>query len=516
MSRRSGDADRSQSSTAGAKVVGVPGASTRAQYTAAVHAYRDLPVRYVAALNVVVAALIALTAYSLGYAPLTAAGTVLAVGVGGYAASKFPRVLATGLVLAGFSVFMVPLSMLYAANVNGASGDASGPVATMAVTMLLAAYLAHRTSRGRPWVTVLIVAAAVSVVGPVFLLSTSGVGFAAAWVVTGVVLWLRGGGTAWLLDQWENLTAVASRRRASELDLPEPVRLLGEKSEAEERTGAHLADLPGGYVVFHDRYLPAPKHSTSPGEVVNHVVVGPTGVFVVGSHRFKGRVIEDRAKGLVHRGNPLAGLFNDSRRHARRVNEVLGVKNLHAVPVVVIHDAVLPQPRLRVALSVDDRTVGDVTVLSGSQALCGEVTAPPPTLTPRQVTRLARKVGRRLPPVPRSVLDEPVGGITGVVVDTDGHPHVVEDAEPARPMFETDRSGVRLVNGDEVSVLTTQGTFTGYRVAGTPRRHDGGLMHVPLLNEADWVRAAQSDPAGVEQLAETWFPLDSVQPVGPH
>jgi hypothetical protein len=84
----------------------------------------------------------------------------------------------------------------------------------------------------------------------------------------------------------------AERRDQSE---PKASRAWGDGARGEELLGQVLADLPG-IVVFHDRRMPRSRTN------IDHVVMGPAGIFVVEAKRYAGR-IGIRNKGSILRSD---------------------------------------------------------------------------------------------------------------------------------------------------------------------------------------------------------------------
>jgi hypothetical protein len=111
-------------------------------------------------------------------------------------------------------------------------------------------------------------------------------------------------------------------------------------AQGERRTARLLAPLERhGYQVFHDLAVPG-----SPANV-DHLVVGPTGVFVIDSKRYRGHL---RYLGgqLWHGGRTLDRTLATLWWEATQVAEALGFgPDLHIYPVLCIHLARLPWHR---------------------------------------------------------------------------------------------------------------------------------------------------------------------------
>jgi hypothetical protein len=135
----------------------------------------------------------------------------------------------------------------------------------------------------------------------------------------------------------------------------------------ERRTARLLDRLTGdGYVVFHDLAVPG---STSAN--VDHLVIGPTGVFVIDTKQWTGSV-HQRADGLAwHNHYPLDRTLERVRWEAEAVGRLLGTR-IH--PLVCVHGAhvqgdglhaqgvaIVPAHLLRSALGYD-RVLSDAEV----------------------------------------------------------------------------------------------------------------------------------------------------------
>jgi hypothetical protein len=138
-------------------------------------------------------------------------------------------------------------------------------------------------------------------------------------------------------------------------------------AEGERHTARLLDRLTGdGYVVFHDLAVPGDTSAN-----VDHLVIGPTGVFVIDSKQWSGSVHES-ADGLAwHNHYPLDRTLERVRWEAEAVGRQLGTR-IH--PLVCVHGAhlqggglhaqgvaIVPAHLLRSALGYD-RVLSDAEV----------------------------------------------------------------------------------------------------------------------------------------------------------
>jgi Nuclease-related domain len=162
-------------------------------------------------------------------------------------------------------------------------------------------------------------------------------------------------------------------------------------AQGERRTARLLDRLTrDGFVVFHDLALPNSDAN------VDHLAIGPTGVFVIDSKQWTGSVHQG-ADGLVwHNHTPLDRTLATVRWEAATISRILGTR---ATPLLCVHGAhvhggglhahgvaVVPAPLLRSALG-QDRVLSnaDVAVLAATATTRlhpAGLNAPPPWRPP--------------------------------------------------------------------------------------------------------------------------------------
>jgi hypothetical protein len=152
----------------------------------------------------------------------------------------------------------------------------------------------------------------------------------------------------------------------------EQVRSWQRGAHGERRTARLLRRLTrDGYVVFHDLAVPGSDAN------VDHLVIGPSGVFVIDSKQWTGS-IHQSADGLVwHNHYPLDRTLETVRWEAETVGRLLGTRTAALVCVHGAHVhggglhaqgvAIVPAHLLRGALG-DDRVLsdGDVELLAAT------------------------------------------------------------------------------------------------------------------------------------------------------
>jgi hypothetical protein len=178
-------------------------------------------------------------------------------------------------------------------------------------------------------------------------------------------------------------------------DDPQPTRAWQSGAVGEERVGARLDGLTGdGVLVLHDRRVPGSRAN------IDHLAVGPRGVFVIDAKRYVDAKVEVRRSGgpwrpvterLVVAGRDRTRLVTALAGQAAVVQEALedcpGLDGIPVQPVLAFVDAQLPLlGRLEIA---------GVPVL-GPRGTAKLVRQPGP-LTVRERERLHRHLAAKLP-----------------------------------------------------------------------------------------------------------------------
>jgi hypothetical protein len=105
----------------------------------------------------------------------------------------------------------------------------------------------------------------------------------------------------------------------------------------EQHTARLLAALERqGWVVLHDLAIPGSRAN------LDHLVIGPGGVFVIDSKQYRGRLQLDPSGRLWHGRYPLAPTLQAVSFEADRAALVLTDPDVVVVPVVAVHGAQVP------------------------------------------------------------------------------------------------------------------------------------------------------------------------------
>jgi hypothetical protein len=168
--------------------------------------------------------------------------------------------------------------------------------------------------------------------------------------------------------------------------LPSDALASGRGAAGERRTAEYLDDLTAsGYVILHDRLLPGLRTN------IDHVAIGPAGVFVIETKNLRGKltILGDK---LFVGERTRTGVIDATYREALAVQVCLADRlNVlrHTVrPVLCIH---------RTAQLILDNEVQGVRVVSGPQ-LARFLRRLPTILDPEAVQELASVADTRLMP----------------------------------------------------------------------------------------------------------------------
>jgi hypothetical protein len=205
-----------------------------------------------------------------------------------------------------------------------------------------------------------------------------GIGFAG--VVVGLML--TGLGSNWTLLGWA-IAGISVLKTVSALFItPGHVRAWDTGAAGEERTGALLAALESeGYRVLHDRRIPGSRAN------IDHIVIGPSGVFVVETKSYAGAVQVKRGELLVA-GRRRTEIIDQVWREASVVGDIL--PDVEVTPLVCIHRADLPLRRVELD---GVRLVGGKGLIRRLREPLGEL-----LLSDMEVDRIADLLDARLRP----------------------------------------------------------------------------------------------------------------------
>jgi hypothetical protein len=140
------------------------------------------------------------------------------------------------------------------------------------------------------------------------------------------------------------------------------------------RTARLLAPLERqGWAILHDLALPGSRAN------LDHLVIGPGGVFVIDSKQYRGRLQLDAVGKLWHGHHPLAPTLGAVSWEADQAAQVMPDPGVAVVPIVAVHGAQVPRGKV----------VTDGVPVVAAQRLPSMLLALPAVLGPERVAWLA-------------------------------------------------------------------------------------------------------------------------------
>jgi Nuclease-related domain len=163
---------------------------------------------------------------------------------------------------------------------------------------------------------------------------------------------------------------------------PSPEAQAWQRGAAGERHVARLLEplVQQGWGVNHDLRVPGSKAN------IDHVVVGPPGIFAIDTKNYRGR-LRLSCDGLLWHGRTfLAPTLSATRWEADKLQARIGAPDIAVVPIVAVLGAMVPGGQV---------TAHDVTVIP-ARRLVGLLRSLPPALTPERARGIAAQINRRL------------------------------------------------------------------------------------------------------------------------
>jgi hypothetical protein len=165
---------------------------------------------------------------------------------------------------------------------------------------------------------------------------------------------------------------------------PSPETRAWARGAAGERHVARLlAPLDAhGWTVLHDLRVPGSAAN------IDHLVIGPPGVFVIDAKHYSGPLYVSRDGGLWRGRYPLAAALSATRWEADKVQATLGVPDIDVVPIVAVVGAAVPFGQV---------SIHSIPVVA-AHSLPRMLRALPPVLAPERAAWAATTARARLRP----------------------------------------------------------------------------------------------------------------------
>jgi Nuclease-related domain len=165
---------------------------------------------------------------------------------------------------------------------------------------------------------------------------------------------------------------------------PSPDAVAWRRGAAGERRTARLLDPleRHGWIVLHDLAVPGSRAN------IDHLVIGPGGVFVVDSKQYRSRLQLDPSGRLWHGRYPLAPILHAVSFEADQAAQVLPDPHVVVLPIVAVHGAQVPWSKV---------VTHGVPVVS-ARCLPSMFRQLPAVLGPERVAHLADQAWTYMPP----------------------------------------------------------------------------------------------------------------------
>jgi hypothetical protein len=162
---------------------------------------------------------------------------------------------------------------------------------------------------------------------------------------------------------------------------PSPDAQAWRRGAVGERHVARLLEplVQQGWGVNPDLRVPGSKAN------IDHVVVGPPGIFAIDAKYYRGRLRLSH-DGLLWYGRTLTPTLSATRWEADQLQARIGAPDIAVVPIVAVVGAMVP---------FGEVTYMGVTVVP-ARRLAGLLRSLPPTLTPERAREVAAQINRRL------------------------------------------------------------------------------------------------------------------------
>jgi hypothetical protein len=156
---------------------------------------------------------------------------------------------------------------------------------------------------------------------------------------------------------------------------PSPDAIAWRRGAAGERRTARLLEPleRHGWVVLHDLSVPGSRAN------LDHLVIGPGGVFVIDSKQYRGGLQLDSSGRLWHGGYPLAPTLRAVSFEADRAAQVVPDPGVAVVPIVAVHGVQVPWGKV----------VNDGVPVVSARRLPSLLRELPPVLGPERIAALA-------------------------------------------------------------------------------------------------------------------------------
>ena len=392
------------------------------------------------------------------------------------------------LILMVYAVVTAPLGALYSVMAQHSSKvvttDIVGGALALFLSMLLSVWVATRFSRGKVWVTLLLVAGSTVFPGILLLYALPSLGLNIARLTMVSVLLFRCGGWAWISGAFGLLFAGQEDkkeheiRKASDEDI-KALEAWDKRAKAEKDTADELSLLPKDYKVFHDLKIKNTQHA------LGHLVVGSGGCSLIASLSSKGPLKENTKNGISLPDISLDKSVGVLLLQREELAKALHCNERDLSLIVVIHGLGVKDLRKPVAVfTPDNLTLPSGQVILISPDMLNKEVAPGLELwSSIKVKQVANRAKMKLRPAMAP------GFYTGPELETPRLAPLDKDGRPTLNVKPSDLIPSWVTLGKPVHVTTTTGILSDLRISGSPAYDSNGDMVIPICAEEEWAIA---------------------------
>ena len=411
-------------------------------------------------------------------------------------------------VLLVYATISAPLGALYSAmaqrGVKHATVDVIGGALALFISMLFSIWIATRFSRGKAWITLLLVAVSTVFPGVPLLYVFPSLGLNIARLMMVSVLLFRCGGWDWISGAFGLLMAGKDKEEETEVrrvsaEDTKALEAWDKRAKAEKATTLELTSLSKEYKVFHDLKVKNTQHA------LGHLVVGPGGCALVASLYSKGPLTENAKNGINLPDIPLDKSVGVLILQREELSKTLGCKESDLSLVVVIHGLQgVKNLRKPLAFFTPDNeiTPSGQVILVTPDMLVHEVAPGLELWSNIKVKQVVNRAKMKLHPAMAP------GVYMGPELETPRLIPLDKDGDPTLNVKPSDLIPSWISFGKPVHVYTTQGILSDLRISGNPTRNSTGDMIIPICVEEEWNLAKSKGRRPVSYS----YPLSSIIP----
>lgn len=375
----------------------------------------------------------------------------------------------------------------------------------MLTAVLASTWISVQYSKGKAWVTLLLTLSSTFTVGYLLLTFFPSLGIYNAFISMALMLFLRCGFLSWV----QGLFIIGLSKTVNpnmKINSSEEQRILGnwvKQAENEKKIASILDGLNNTYTIFHDMTL------TRKETPVQHLIIGPTGVFILSSVNSTGYITENKAQGVQIPGTDINTVAATLLKQRKTLSKKLKTKeeNIQILLTVIPSNTKYEEKNLRKTLAVFKPTDGAIpsdylTIISEDQilkeidngfALINKVNQ---TMITQRAKIVLRPSG--IPTPAKISVDTKV---KTAIVDADGK---VERPEKDLETVEEDNVSEKetkkqkldeyswAVDGASVSIQTTAGVIDNLKIVGKPYKDKNKRLVAEVCVYEEWFDAQVS------------------------